>query len=423
MRRSNTLWGVTSSSNPGTPSTVRRARGTAASVVLAVVGGAIDICGIINVPGAATFPGADGGDVKVTGFGGFLAILVICAWATVFWRGRHPVVPLVAGAALAAIGVSYLLLLVGAVAFVRRRPTKLRLTATLVGLGVLVFAAREVLSPWGGALPWFLTTRLGALDDLGWALGSFVCAALSLGVAAGVVAISRSRERAERSDLRADTEVRRADALTEQAARQAERERIARDMHDALAHRLSVVSLHAGALEAAAGQGDASEMARTVREQTHAALQDMRGLIGELRSPQEAALAPPATTRAIGSLLADVRAGGQPITSFVLIESPERSGALFDSAVHRIVQESLTNAIKHAPGAAIDVFVHVSPSEGARLRIVNPLVAGGRSAVPGGSNGIVGIRERAVALGGEAWIGEFEGSFIVDVTLPWQERG
>lgn len=412
-----------SSSAPEWRSVARNARRAGAGIGLFLVGVVVDVCGVVNVPGASTFTRANGGEVTLAPWGTVIVLLVIGAWVTVFWRERHPLLPLITGGVLAAVGVSYLLLLVGAVGFVRHRPGRLRLTAALVSAGVLLFAVREALTPWGGALPWFLTTRVDALDDAGWTVGSFVCALLSLGVAAGVIAVSRSRERAERSDRRAAAEVQRADVLTEQAARQAERERIARDMHDALAHRLSVVSLHAGALEAAAGQGDTSEIARTVREQTHAALQDMRGLIGELRSPQDTATAAPATLRAIGSMLSGVRAGGQQITSLVMIESPERAGALFDSGVYRIVQESLTNAIKHASGSAIDVFVHVSPAEGARVRVVNPLATLVAPVVPGGGNGILGIRERVAALGGEAWIGDFEGSFIVDVNLPWQERG
>ncbi|MFK3676920.1 sensor histidine kinase [Microbacterium sp. NPDC090218] len=412
-----------SSSTPESPSLARRAKGVGAGIGLFVVGVILDVCGVVNVPGATTFSRANGGEVTIGSLGTVIVLLVLAAWATVFWRERYPLLPLIAGGVLAVIGVSYLLLLIGAVAFVRRRPDRLRLTAILVGVGVLFFAAREAFMSWGGALPWFLTSRVDAAAEPVWILVPFVFALLSLGIAAGVIAVSRSRERADRSDRRAAAEVQRADVLTEQAARQAERERIARDMHDALAHRLSVVSLHAGALEAVAGQGDTGEMARTVREQTHAALQDMRGLIGELRSPNDSATAPPATMRAIGSMLSATRATGQQITSLVIIESPERAGALCDSGVHRIVQESLTNAIKHASGSTIDVFVHVSPAEGARLRVVNPLVAVAASEVPGGGNGILGIRERVAALGGEAWIGGFEGSFIVDVTLPWQERG
>lgn len=127
--------------------------------------------------------------------------------------------------------------------------------------------------------------------------------------------------------------------------------------------------------------------------------------------------------RAVGSLVTGIRSTGHPITSDVLIESVERAGALLDSAVYRIVQEAITNALKHAAGAPVDVYVRVSPTDGARIRVVNPLVMLPRTSVPGGGNGILGVRERAAALGGDSWIGPHEGSFIVDVTMPWQERG
>jgi signal transduction histidine kinase len=126
--------------------------------------------------------------------------------------------------------------------------------------------------------------------------------------------------------------------------------------------------------------------------------------------------------RALGQLLGEHRAAGAPITAYVVLEDPERASTQFDGAVYRIVQEALTNARKHAPGVAVDVHVQAGPVEGARIRIVNPLAAMG-APLPSGGNGTVGIRERAAALGGTAWIGAHEGCFIVDVTLPWQERG
>jgi len=427
MRPGQYARGVSTSTEPAIRRGARAATHSAASIVLLIVGALIDICAVANVPGAAIFPdadGADGGVLRITGLGVSLALLSVAAWFSVLWRRGHPLYALIAGALLAVIGMSYLLLLVGAVALVRQKPAKTMQVGVLVGCGVFLFALREVLTPWGGALAWFLTSDVSAVVGIEWKIVVIVCTLVSLGAAVGVVAITRTRVRAERSEQQAAAQLHRADALAEQTVRQAERERIARDMHDALAHRLSVVSLHAGALEAAAAsRGDTGEMARTVREQTHAALQDMRGLIGELRSGADAEPSVPATMRAVGALVAGLRAAGHPITSLILIESPERAGALFDGAVFRIVQESLTNAIKHAPRSSIDLIVQVSPEAGARIRVVNPLVGGMPGGIPGGGNGVLGIRERVASLGGGSWIGAYEGAFIVDVTLPWQERG
>ncbi|WP_298039228.1 histidine kinase [uncultured Microbacterium sp.] len=392
------------------------------SVLLVVLGSLFDLCAVVNVPGGAALAAQHGGEVTITGFGAVLGLLSFVAWMSVPWRRRHPLVVLIAGGVIALIGISYLLLLVGAVSTIRRHPDRLRPVSAGVIAVVAIFVIRETVTPWwGAALPWFAASSADR-SGIGWAIASVVLAVASLTVTGAVVLSSRAQQRAALSRGIADAERERADVLGEEMVRQAERERIARDMHDALAHRLSVVSLHAGALEMVAGD-DAGGMARTVREQAHAALDDMRGLIGDLRTgPGQAS---PSTMRAIGPLLAETRAAGAVIASYVLIESPERAGAQFDSAVHRIVQESLTNALKHAASAPIDVHVQVDPSGGARIRVVNPLVDGGRAAapvVPGGGHGVLGIRERAAALGGTAWIGPYEGSFIVDVTLPWQER-
>lgn len=392
----------------------------ARTVVLLVLGVLIDTCAVVNVPGAAVLPTDASSEISVTGFGTALVLLSVVGWVSLVWQAKHPLMMMIAGGVLALIGISYLLLLFGAVASARRYPSRLRVIGIVTGAIILFFALREALTAWGAALPWFLTRRSGGQYEPAWIVTSFVIALTALGVAAAVVLASRARARVVQSDVRADYEQRRADALAEQMVRQAERERIARDMHDALAHRLSVVSLHAGALEGAAG-GAAGDIARTVREQTHAALQDMRGLIGDLRSAPGASV--PSTMRAIGSLLSELRAGAVPITAYVLIEAPERASAQLDSAVHRIVQEALTNAIKHASAAPVDVFVQVEPLTGARIRIVNPLQSRSDPVAPGGQHGILGIRERVGALDGTAWIGSYDGTFIVDVTLPWQERG
>ncbi len=421
MRSGQYARGVMTSELPA-PSSTSKGIGT---VALVIVGALFDVCAVSNVPGAAVFTaGAVDGRVTVTGLGTALAFVGILAWISLLWGHRVPVLPFVAGGVLAVIGVSYLLLVVAGVGLVRRNTGRLRLVALLVSSLVAAFVLREVLTPWGSGLAWFFgSSHAASPSDPGWNVATVVIALVSLGVAAAVLALSQTRDRAHRSELRVVAESRRAEGLYEETVRQAERERIARDMHDALAHRLSVVSLHAGALEAVAPVGEAGQMARTVREQTHAALQDMRGLIGDLRSAPVGAPGPPATMRAMGSLVTGIRSAGHPITSDVLVESVERAGALLDGAVYRIVQEAITNALKHAPGAPVDVYVRVNPADGARIRVVNPLGVPPWTEVPGGRNGVLGIRERAAALDGAAWIGSHEGSFIVDVTMPWQERG
>ncbi|MGX1694777.1 sensor histidine kinase [Microbacterium keratanolyticum] len=392
----------------------------AGSVALYIVGVLLDVCGIVNVPQAVEFTADDGGSVSIVGIGTGLVMLVLVLWVSVFWLHRQPLVALLAGALVALIGTSYLLFLIGAVAYVRRYRDRQRPVALIVVTTVALYVLREALTTWGGAVAWF-TSRADADANPAWILVSVVTAIISVGAAAVIVLTSRARQQVRQSDARAFQEHQRADALTVEVARQAERERIARDMHDALAHRLSVLSLHAGALETApSDSAQVGEIARTVREQSHAALQDMRGLIGDLRS--EPVQSTPPTMRAVWALVANLRASGVPISAYVVFDSPSRASTQLESAVYRIVQEALTNAIKHSPRSTIDVFVQAEPTEGVRIRIVNPLPVDAKgSAVPGGGNGLIGVRERAAALDGTAWIGAHESTFIVDVTLPWQE--
>lgn len=217
------------------------------TVAILIVGALFDVCAVSNVPGAAVFvEGAVDGRVTVTPLGTALAFLGILAWVSLLWGNRVPVLPMIAGGVLALIGISYLLLIVAGVGFVHRKPDRARHVAFLVGGIVAVFVLREVLTPWGSGLAWFFASDVAAQNDPGWNAAIVVIALISLGVAAAVLALSQTRARAQQSELRVVAEAQRADGLHEETVRQAERERIARDMHDALAHRLSVVSLHAG---------------------------------------------------------------------------------------------------------------------------------------------------------------------------------
>ncbi len=390
------------------------------TLLIGIVGFVLDISNLANVPGASHLIE---GKSQLTDFGVGLGFLVLGAWATVWLRRRLPLVPAIAGAVLLLVGVSYLLFLVGVVHLALRYRERTVLLAWVTGGAVVGFVLRDVFTGWGG---WWVSRMVSTdgspLSDgqTGTAAIVFpiVVAVLSLGAAVGIVAFVRTRGQATASRDLAAREHRRADALHDQVVRQNERERIARDVHDALAHRLSVVSLHAGALAAAAGTDEQSaEMARTVREQTHAALEEMRGLVGGLRSPDDGR-GGAASIRALPELVARLRATGARIDATLLFEDVGALTGALDGAAYRIVQEALTNALKHAPGAPIDLHLTASPVAQIRIRVTNPLaVPVPRTPEPG--YGVVGIRERAASLGGTAWIGEHDGAHIVDVSLPW----
>ncbi|HEU5222058.1 MAG TPA: histidine kinase [Candidatus Lumbricidophila sp.] len=394
------------------------------SVALYVVGILFDVVGVINVPGAAVF--VDGPDPvsNMTKLGVVFVPVVLACWLSVFLRTRAPLAPLISGGVLVLVGTSYVLALIGAYHALVTWRAKTRLIAMLMGAGVLFYVLRDIVTPWGGALAWMLGNETSATAQPVWHLATVIFAVLSLGLVAGLVAYQRARTEASTNQQRADREAQRAGELGEQVERQAERERIARDLHDGLGHRLSSVALAAGAFEAhAAGTADPmlTDWAKALRQQAHAALEDVRDVVGALRTDATGAGRPVASLRMVGALLVDLRTGGHRLDQWVLIEDLERISLERDAAAFRIIQECLTNAIKHAPGAPIAVTVDAAVARGIRIRVTNPLTAG-NAGIPGGGHGIAGLRARAESVGGTAWIGEYEGEFIADFNLPWAER-
>lgn len=205
-----------------------------------------------------------------------------------------------------------------------------------------------------------------------------------------------------------------------------ERNRIAREMHDVVAHSLTVmVALSDGAAKVAPKDPDRAqqvlgELSRTGRT----ALADMRRVLGVLRETAGASLAPSPGTESLHSLVAGFRAAGLPAT-LILEGAPPPSDAAFQLAVYRIVQESLTNALRYGRGMSrADVLV--ARQDGVvRVRVEND---GGAydGAVPhlGTGGGIAGMRERAALYGGTLHAGPRNGGgWIVETELHWAEGG
>jgi signal transduction histidine kinase len=223
------------------------------------------------------------------------------------------------------------------------------------------------------------------------------------------------RHRAERAE--AEQELRAAQA------RANERARIAREMHDVLAHRISQVSMHAGAL-AFRTDLDADEMrasATIIQDTAHQALADLRSVLGVLRDPESGEpLEPPQPTYAdLAPLVEAVRAAGLQVTyADRLGPSATELPDVIGRTLYRIVQEGMTNAAKHAPGCNLEIEVHGSPDEGVTVELRNPL--GVRlGSTPGAGLGLVGLTERAELRGGRLEGRREEGSWVLRGWIPW----
>ncbi|SCF14760.1 Signal transduction histidine kinase [Micromonospora marina] len=229
------------------------------------------------------------------------------------------------------------------------------------------------------------------------------------------------RDRAERAEAEQQ--------LRLDQARQLERGRIAREMHDVLAHRISLLSLHAGALEFRpdAPPEEVARAAGVIRASAHAALQDLREVIGVLRAEvgSEATPERPQPTLAdVPSLVAESRDAGVRVAVVDEVAEPEAVPAAIGRSAYRIVQEGLTNARKHAPGVVVTVRLAGGPGDGLAVEIHNPWPVGSSpTAIPGAGTGLVGIAERVTLAGGRLEHGrDADGGFRLTAWLPWAAR-
>ncbi|MCX4596655.1 histidine kinase [Streptomyces sp. NBC_01340] len=218
---------------------------------------------------------------------------------------------------------------------------------------------------------------------------------------------------------RAETE---AELRAEQAQRLA-REAIAREMHDVLAHRLTLLSVHAGALEFRpdAPHEEVARAAGVIRESAHEALQDLREIIGVLRAgDSDDAGRPQPTLGALDALVSESREAGMKVVLDLRVADAAAVPASVGRTVYRIAQEGLTNARKHAPGAEVTVGVSGAPGDGLSVSVTNPAPPGEVPHVPGSGQGLIGLTERSTLAGGRLEHGsDGGGGFTVRAWLPW----
>ncbi len=265
---------------------------------------------------------------------------------------------------------------------------------SLVAVPVALLVSNDGFSSWGALLGLLVFASVTP-----WLLGRYV----------------RQREDMARDGWRRAEEMESRQRLIADRARLRERTRIASDMHDSLGHELSLIAVRAAALEVAGGLDENQRQAAgELRQSAATATERLREIIGVLRE-DDAPTEPVHET--IDELLDRARASGVLIES--VVDDPlDGEPRMVDRAAYRVVQESLTNVVKHAPGAA--VTVRVVRSEG-RTTVVVTNAEPPAGPLPGrssGRRGLIGLRERVRLVGGTLRAGPRDGGFEVGASLP-----
>ncbi|MBD7949510.1 sensor histidine kinase [Oerskovia rustica] len=227
---------------------------------------------------------------------------------------------------------------------------------------------------------------------------------------------SRRAERVAEAAIR-DRGIEAAEHVATQV-RTTERERLAREMHDVVAHRISYVVLQTNLLETKVDDPQVRDDVDRIRDTAREALEEMRGVLHLLsRDGSPAGLEQP-SFRDVAVLVAEARAVGQPVEVDADVDPGEPPGVTERTAV-RIVREALTNAVRHAPGAETSVAVR-EEADSLRVEVRNGPTAIPEIELPTGGHGLQGIRERVQLVGGSSTIGPTsDGGFRVEAVLPW----
>lgn len=354
------------------------------------------------------------------------ALLLSLPLAAAIWvRDRVPfLVPLIgAGIAIALPGAPLISAIALGSLLHRRRGIAVILTTVAVAVAQLVGAIRDRGAPVSLLRDTFPQSTAGAVTSVVFAV------LIPMGIAIGYGLIrSAYRDRGIAVTTTRNV-VARSQVLYDEVTRQHERSELARELHDTVAARLSVISLNAGALGLAASAEEPQKREAYDRIQLAAqsAVTDLRGMIGDLRSPGQHG-APASSTESLAhltDLIDEAHAAGESIRSSILVGDLETCSPEVSHVCYRLIQESLSNARRHAPNAPVRLSLRGGPETGLSLEVVSSAA----TAPPGaeghtGGLGLVGMDERTAGLGGWFSAGALpDGTFRVQAWLPWSPTG
>lgn len=333
-------------------------------------------------------------------------LLAVCALAVsapaLLLRRRFPWLPVAAAVLVAFTGaVGWVACVAGYTAARRWGPCRrLWIAGSVVTLAMI---------------PGYYRGIAGSADRLAY-VAVVPLAAVGASVLLGLWVFQRGALLASLRD-RAEQAERERDLLAERAV-EAERRRIAREMHDVVAHRVSVISLQAGGLSVSAPDERTAEIAEVIRRTSASALSELRDVLKVLRDhqPPASGSGPPALD-GIATLVDEATATGANLRADLPDPLPQVSGAV-GRAAYRVVQEALTNAAKHAPHAAVRVTLEVTKDQ-LQVTITNRRGAVAGSAVPGSGYGLIGMRERVTLAEGTLRTGGTDdGGYRVRAVFP-----
>lgn len=384
--------------------------GTALLAAVVVSSGFVNLVvasGFVDQPDEAELHGAPAFIVPDP----WLILLLLVSASSLFVRRQHPLMTLVVTVLLAVLARTFglntpgleLAALVAVFSFASRAPRRTTVVAAVTSAVLLIGAT-------------VISGTDAFMNGIAWDIVAGIGFASALGVATKLrrAQLQAMTDRAEHAEQTREIEAQRRVAE--------DRLRIARDLHDSVAHQIAVINLHAGvASQALASRpADAERSLNTIREAAREVLGEISFLLQVLRTSGDSDAAAPLGLARLPELIAGMERNHFGVTR--IDEGTVRPlPASIDEVAFRVIQEALTNAYKHGSTDTALVRLAYTPTE-LQIDVSNATKSGLPEAAPAHGNGLLGMRERVKAVGGTLSVEPGGSEFVLHVTVPTAER-